>query len=271
MVAIVALAVTVALGLAMSGRLARRPGLPAKLKRHHEATTLVTLALIVAHAGALSPTATCAPASPAPCRSRAATAPPGPGSASSPAGSRSSSASASTPAGGSARRPGAGSTASRSPSTCWRSHMRSAPAPTAVQRGCSPCRPSSPRRPYSSPRCGSSRAREGANRAPERARAFHRLRVARVTRLTEDSVLIDFDLPPQPAKRFEFKPGQRLTARAQLDGREEPERGAVGVVGPRPDRLLRDAGNAILRVRLPDAVPVSGAAVKEPSRVLRFS
>ena len=37
----------------MSGRLLRRPGLPAKLKRHHEAITLVTLGLIVAHGGVL--------------------------------------------------------------------------------------------------------------------------------------------------------------------------------------------------------------------------
>jgi methionine sulfoxide reductase heme-binding subunit len=52
-VAIVLLAISVALGLAMSGRLARRPGLPAKLKRLHEASTLVALGLIVAHAGVL--------------------------------------------------------------------------------------------------------------------------------------------------------------------------------------------------------------------------
>jgi sulfoxide reductase heme-binding subunit YedZ len=52
-VAIVLLGVSVALGLAMSGRLARRPGLPARLKRFHEASTLVTLGLIVAHAGVL--------------------------------------------------------------------------------------------------------------------------------------------------------------------------------------------------------------------------
>ena len=52
-VAIVLLAISVALGLAMSGRIARRPGLPAKLKRLHEASTLVALGLIVAHAGVL--------------------------------------------------------------------------------------------------------------------------------------------------------------------------------------------------------------------------
>ena len=50
---VVLLAVSVALGLAMSGRLGRRPGLPAKLKRFHEASTLVTLGLVVAHAGVL--------------------------------------------------------------------------------------------------------------------------------------------------------------------------------------------------------------------------
>ena len=37
----------------MSGRIVPRPGLPAKLKRYHEASTLVTLGLIVAHAGVL--------------------------------------------------------------------------------------------------------------------------------------------------------------------------------------------------------------------------
>lgn len=52
-VAIVLLAISVAFGLAMSGRLARKPGLPAKLKRFHEASTLVALGLIVAHAGVL--------------------------------------------------------------------------------------------------------------------------------------------------------------------------------------------------------------------------
>ena len=37
----------------MSGRLMRRPGMNAKLRRFHEASTLVTLGLIVAHGGLL--------------------------------------------------------------------------------------------------------------------------------------------------------------------------------------------------------------------------
>lgn len=52
-VAIGLLATSVGLGLAMSGRLARRPGLPATLTRYHEASALVALGLIVAHAGVL--------------------------------------------------------------------------------------------------------------------------------------------------------------------------------------------------------------------------
>ena len=52
-VAIVLLSLSVSLGLAMSGRLLRRPGLPATLKRYHEAATLVTVGLIAAHGGVL--------------------------------------------------------------------------------------------------------------------------------------------------------------------------------------------------------------------------
>jgi sulfoxide reductase heme-binding subunit YedZ len=51
--AMILLAISVALGLAMSGRLMRRPGLPPKLRHLHESLTLVTLALVVAHAGLL--------------------------------------------------------------------------------------------------------------------------------------------------------------------------------------------------------------------------
>ncbi|HEY2162204.1 MAG TPA: hypothetical protein VGH24_12925 [Solirubrobacteraceae bacterium] len=51
--AMITLAISVAVGLAMSGRLLRRPGLPAKLKHLHESLTLVTLGLIVVHAGLL--------------------------------------------------------------------------------------------------------------------------------------------------------------------------------------------------------------------------
>lgn len=53
LVAIGMLGISVAVGLAMSGRLMRRPGMTAKIRRFHEASTLVTLGLIVAHGGVL--------------------------------------------------------------------------------------------------------------------------------------------------------------------------------------------------------------------------
>ena len=52
-VAMLGLGATVALGLAMSSRLLSRPGLPARLRRWHEALMLVTLGLIGTHAGLL--------------------------------------------------------------------------------------------------------------------------------------------------------------------------------------------------------------------------
>lgn len=52
-VAIALLGISVALGLAMAGRVARHPGLPARLKLIHEGATLVTLGLIATHAGVL--------------------------------------------------------------------------------------------------------------------------------------------------------------------------------------------------------------------------
>jgi sulfoxide reductase heme-binding subunit YedZ len=53
-VAIGLLGMSVAIGLTLSGKLARRyPGLPAKLTRLHQASTLVALALIAGHGGLL--------------------------------------------------------------------------------------------------------------------------------------------------------------------------------------------------------------------------
>src|SRR5690242_20541755 len=52
-VAMLMLGLSVAVGLAMSGRLLQRPGMAARLRHLHESATLVTLGLIVAHAGLL--------------------------------------------------------------------------------------------------------------------------------------------------------------------------------------------------------------------------
>ena len=52
-VAMLMLGISVAVGLAMAGRLMHRPGSTAKLRHFHESATLVTLGLIVAHGGLL--------------------------------------------------------------------------------------------------------------------------------------------------------------------------------------------------------------------------
>lgn len=53
MTAMVLLGISVAVGLAMAGRLGAKPGRAAKLRRFHEAAAIVTVGLIAAHGGLL--------------------------------------------------------------------------------------------------------------------------------------------------------------------------------------------------------------------------
>jgi len=60
--------------------------------------------------------------------------------------------------------------------------------------------------------------------APGRARsrtAFHALRVASIEQLCDDAAAIAFDVPEELAEQFAFRPGQCLTVRREVDGREE--------------------------------------------------
>ncbi|MET8459616.1 1,2-phenylacetyl-CoA epoxidase subunit PaaE [Streptomyces parvulus] len=60
--------------------------------------------------------------------------------------------------------------------------------------------------------------------APVRARrrpAFHRLRVAAVERLCADAAAVSFEIPDGLAAEFAFAPGQSLTLRREVDGRDE--------------------------------------------------
>lgn len=52
-------------------------------------------------------------------------------------------------------------------------------------------------------------------------RRFHTLRVGRVERLCEDAVAVTFDVPDELAGLYDFRPGQSLTLRRTVDGREE--------------------------------------------------
>ncbi len=58
-------------------------------------------------------------------------------------------------------------------------------------------------------------------RAVRRRPAFHPLRVADVQRLCDDAVAVAFDVPDELAGEFAFAPGQSLTLRREVDGRDE--------------------------------------------------
>lgn len=49
---------------------------------------------------------------------------------------------------------------------------------------------------------------------------FYPLTVREVTRLTEESVAVSFDVPPEIAPIFEYLPGQHVTLRAMIDGED---------------------------------------------------
>jgi ring-1,2-phenylacetyl-CoA epoxidase subunit PaaE len=51
--------------------------------------------------------------------------------------------------------------------------------------------------------------------------AFHPLKVAGIARLCDDAVAVTFDVPSALASDFDFKPGQSLTLRRSVDGRDE--------------------------------------------------
>lgn len=51
--------------------------------------------------------------------------------------------------------------------------------------------------------------------------AFHSLRVAAVQPLCEDAAAVSFDIPAELAEEFAFAPGQSLTLRREIDGRDE--------------------------------------------------
>ncbi|MFY1678036.1 MULTISPECIES: 2Fe-2S iron-sulfur cluster-binding protein [unclassified Streptomyces] len=90
---------------------------------------------------------------------------------------------------------------------------------------------------------------------------FHRLRVAAVDRLTEDSVALTLAVPPEHTRDFRHVPGQHLTLRRFVGGREE--RRTYSICSPAPDP--RAAAPELLRVgiRLVEGGSFSTYAAKE--------
>lgn len=57
--------------------------------------------------------------------------------------------------------------------------------------------------------------------APRRRPQFHPLTVARIEKLTDDAVAVTFDVPDHLLEDYRFQPGQALTLRRSVDGRDE--------------------------------------------------
>lgn len=92
---------------------------------------------------------------------------------------------------------------------------------------------------------------------------FRELRVAEVERLTDDSVAVTFDVPTDLAAAYEFLPGQSLTLRRVIDGREERRSYSIcAPAGAKPRVGVREVPDGLFstwltgEVRAGDAIEV---------------
>ena len=73
------------------------------------------------------------------------------------------------------------------------------------------------------------------------AATFHTLTVADVEELTDDAVAVTFEVPDDLAGEFAFVPGQSLTLRRTVDGREERRQYSIcAPAGGRPRVGVRE-------------------------------
>ena len=78
-------------------------------------------------------------------------------------------------------------------------------------------------------------------------RQFHELTVARVDRLCDDAVAITFEVPPELAGDYAFRPGQSLTLRRVVDGRDERRSYSICAPAGRPPRIgVREVPGGVL-------------------------
>jgi ring-1,2-phenylacetyl-CoA epoxidase subunit PaaE len=104
--------------------------------------------------------------------------------------------------------------------------------------------------------------------APTRRRpAFHTLRVASVESLCEDAAAITFAVPEQLATAFAFAPGQSLTLRRSVDGRDERRSYSIcSLAGGAPRIGVRTVPAGLFSSWLVDEVrPGDAVEVMEPT------
>ena len=70
---------------------------------------------------------------------------------------------------------------------------------------------------------------------PSNRAAFHALAVAEIEPLTDDAVAVTFDVPGDLCDAFDFRPGQSLTLRRMIDGRDH--RRTYSICAPAGERL----------------------------------
>jgi ring-1,2-phenylacetyl-CoA epoxidase subunit PaaE len=100
-----------------------------------------------------------------------------------------------------------------------------------------------------------------------RTAPFHPLAVAAVERLCDDAVAITFDVPPGLRDAYDFAPGQHLTLRRTVTGREERRSYSIAARAGRPPRIgVREIPDGLFsswlvrEVRVGDRVEVQAPA-----------
>jgi ring-1,2-phenylacetyl-CoA epoxidase subunit PaaE len=101
--------------------------------------------------------------------------------------------------------------------------------------------------------------------APRSARSapFHTLTVAAVESLCDDAVAVVFDVPPELSEAYTFAPGQSLTLRRSVEGREERRSYSIcAPAGARPRIGVREIPDGVFsswlvrQVRVGDQIEV---------------
>jgi len=98
------------------------------------------------------------------------------------------------------------------------------------------------------------------------AAAFHTLTVAEVEELTDDAVAVTFDVPADLVDDYAFVPGQSLTLRRQVDGRDERRQYSIcAPAGERPRVGVREIpGGLFSRWLVRDVRPGDQVEVQTP-------
>jgi ring-1,2-phenylacetyl-CoA epoxidase subunit PaaE len=98
-------------------------------------------------------------------------------------------------------------------------------------------------------------------------RQFHELTVARVDRLCDDAAAVTFDVPGELAEDYAFQPGQSLTVRRVVNGREERRSYSICAAAGQPLRIgVREVvGGALSGWLVNDVRPGELIEVQPPS------